>query len=172
MPGGSHPVRSKFTWDGRGDSGQVAPDGPYYVKVHLIHQGRTITISDNNGPLPVTVKTVAPQPSITSVSPSTTSASHLVPIRIGYAGNEDRAATVLIYRLDGQRPPVVIKTFLSSARGQTATWDGVIHRQPAAPGTYLIGLQVTDAACNTGRFPVSLSPLPAGAARTEVTVTQ
>ena len=35
-----------FRWDGREDNGQVAPDGTYYFRVALIHQGRTINLSD------------------------------------------------------------------------------------------------------------------------------
>ena len=48
-----------FVWDGREQNGAVAPNGRYYFTVHLIHQDRYVTISDNNGPLPVTVNTAA-----------------------------------------------------------------------------------------------------------------
>jgi hypothetical protein len=54
-----HEVRTFFTWSGRERSGSVAPDGNYYFTVHLIHQDRNVTISNNNGPLPVTVNTAA-----------------------------------------------------------------------------------------------------------------
>ena len=33
-----------FSWNGREDNGQVAPDGVYYFRVALIHQGRTADI--------------------------------------------------------------------------------------------------------------------------------
>lgn len=54
-----HEVPTVFTWDGHERSGSVAPDGTYYFKVHLIHQGRTVTLSNSSGPLPVTVDTRA-----------------------------------------------------------------------------------------------------------------
>ena len=52
-----HEVPTKFTWDGRRQDGSVAADGRYYFTVHLIHQGRTVTIASGSGPLPVTVTT-------------------------------------------------------------------------------------------------------------------
>jgi hypothetical protein len=50
-----HGVPTAFTWNGREHSGLIAPDGTYYFEVHLIRQDRTVTISDNAGPLPVRV---------------------------------------------------------------------------------------------------------------------
>ena len=42
MRGGAHPVRINFPWDGREDSGKVAPDGTYYYRIALRGQNRTI----------------------------------------------------------------------------------------------------------------------------------
>ena len=70
MVGGRSPVRRGFHWDGRLANGQVAPDGVYYIKVSLIHQGRSVLISSpSSGALPVTVDTVAPHPRVVSVTP-------------------------------------------------------------------------------------------------------
>jgi hypothetical protein len=162
MPGGAHPVRKLFVWNGREDSGRIAPDGIYYLRVALIHQGRTVTISGPSGPLPVTVKTVPPAPVVKNVIP------HLVPngssmsTTVTYAGNENRGGTVQIYKTDAPRwwTRAPEKSFLTPWKGHRATWDGKIHQQPAAAGTYLVGLDVTDAACNTGHFPVQLPPPP------------
>jgi FlgD Ig-like domain len=154
-----------FHWDGRLDNGQVAPDGTYYFRVVLIHQNQTIDLTD----VPVTVKTVPPHPVVVSVAPSvipTTSGSRNVTIR--YAGNENRLATVLIYRTDLPGGPQLVKAFL--AKGQTAVWDGMIRQRPAPAGTYLVALEVSDAACNTGRWPPRLPPTPAETARAGVTV--
>jgi hypothetical protein len=154
-----------FHWDGRLDNGQVAPDGTYYFRVVLIHQNQTIDLSD----VPVKVKTLPPHPVVVSVSPSaipTASVSRDVTIR--YAGNENRLATVLIYRTDLPGGPRLVKAFL--AKGQTAVWDGMIRQRPAPAGTYLVALEVSDAACNTGRWPPRLPPTPAEAARAGVTV--
>ncbi len=168
MTGGSHPVRKQFVWNGHERNGALAPDGTYYVKVHLINQARTVTISDNSGPIPFRVITAAPRPAITRVSPHVIHQSRPVPIHISYTGNGSRLATVLVYRLDRRHRPVLVKSFITGGHG--TIWNGMIRRRPAAPGTYYIGLKVTDLACNTGQFPPTLSPLPADAASIEVTV--
>jgi hypothetical protein len=154
-----------FHWDGRLTDGSVAPDGTYYFRVSLIHQNQTIDLTD----VPVKVKTVPPHPVVVSVSPSvipTSSGRRNVTIR--YAGNENRLATVLIYRTDVLGGPRLVKAFL--AKGQTAVWDGMIRQRPAPAGTYLVALEVSDAACNTGRWPPRLPPTPAETARAGVTV--
>ena len=158
MRGGAHPVRSAFTWNGRESDGSFAPDGLYYVKVALLHQGRTVVISDpQSGPVPVRVKTHAPTPRVTAVSPQLTAAPGTVQIR--YTANGIRVVTIRIYRTDLPGEPRLVKSFL--ARGGSAVWDGRINQQPALPGVYLVGLEATDAACNTGRFPVAF-PVAAG----------
>jgi hypothetical protein len=172
MRGGTDPVRRLFVWNGREDSGRIAPDGTYYVRVALIHQGRTVTISDASGPKTVKVKTVAPAPVVRSASPHLIPAGARTQVTITYAGNQHRGGTVRIYRTDlpgwWRRPPV--KSFLTPWRGQQATWDGRINQHPAPAGTYLVGLDVTDAACNTGRFPVRLPPEPGSTTGAGVTV--
>lgn len=54
-----HEVATAFAWNGRDQNGSIAPDGSYYFNVHLIHQGRIVTISNNSGPLPVRVNATA-----------------------------------------------------------------------------------------------------------------
>jgi hypothetical protein len=166
MPGGSRPVRTQFVWNGREPNGLFAPDGRYYVEVRLIHQGRTVTISDNSGPVGFTVKTNSPRPTITAVTPPVISASRLTPVKIAYVGNEHRGGTVLIYRLLPNATPRLVKSFLTPWTGHTATWDGKIRGVPAPVGTYLIRLMVTDAACNIGYS----TPAPSTAASNEVVV--
>ena len=48
--------RVSFEWDGRGDSGEVAPDGIYRLKVRLEHDRRTILIPET-----IVVDSVAPR---------------------------------------------------------------------------------------------------------------
>ena len=159
MQGGAHPVRKLFVWNGREDTGRIAPDGVYYVRVALIHQGRTLTIG-TSGPESVRVKSAPPAPVVRSVTP------HLIPsgssgsVTITYSGNENRGGTVRIYRTDVPGKPRLVKSFLTPWRGHQAVWDGRINRRPAPAGAYLVGLDVTDAACNTGHFPVQLPPPP------------
>ena len=50
MRGGAHPVRRLFVWNGREDNGRLAPDGTYYVRVALMHQGRTVDDLGRAGP--------------------------------------------------------------------------------------------------------------------------
>jgi hypothetical protein len=147
-----------FSWNGREDNGQVAPDGVYYFRVALIHQGRTADISNQNGPEPITVRTIPPRPQVTSVTPS------LIPqgdqgVTIRYTGNQHRGPTIKLYRTDLPGDPVV-KQFRAAGGARSAVWDGKINQQPAPAGTYLVGMEVTDQACNTGHFPLVVPPVP------------
>ncbi|HSC02483.1 MAG TPA: FlgD immunoglobulin-like domain containing protein [Solirubrobacteraceae bacterium] len=155
-----------FHWDGRLPDGTVAPDGNYYFRVTLIHQNRTIDLTA----VPVRVKTTAPHPVITSVQP--TGIAPGAQVTIHYAGNESRGGTILLYRLDGARGRArLIKEFLTPWKGHTAVWDGTVEQQrPAPAGTYLLALEVSDAACNTGRYPARISPAVGPAANDVVTV--
>ena len=157
-----------FHWNGREDDGQVAPDGTYYFRVALIHQGRTVDLDASNQT--VKVKTVPPHPVITSVTPSLIPGSNGTRVTIHYKGNEQRGGTIRIYRTDLPGGPRLVKSFLTPWKGQQAIWDGKINGQPAPAGTYLVGLDVTDAACDTGHFPAHLPPGPATTARDTVTV--
>jgi hypothetical protein len=154
-----------FRWNGRLADGNVAPDGTYHFRVTLIHQNRTIDLTD----IPVKVKTVPPHPVITSVQP--TAIAPGTQVTIHYAGNENRGGTILLYRLGLPGGPRLIKTFLTPWQGHTAVWDGTVSQQrPAPAGTYLLALEVSDAACNTGRYPARISPAPGSTVRGIVTV--
>jgi hypothetical protein len=156
-----------FSWNGREDNGQVAPDGVYYFRVALIHQGRTAEISNQAGPEPITVRTIPPRPVVTSVSPSLTPQDGRGDVTIRYSGTENRLGIVQVYRTDVPGYPRV-KQFRAGLR--TAVWDGQIRRQPAPQGTYLVGLSATDRACNTGRFPIVVPPAPGTTPHAGVTV--
>lgn len=155
-----------FHWDGRLPDGKVAPDGNYYFRVTLVHQNSTIDLTA----VPVRVKTTAPHPVITSVQP--TEIAPGAHVTIHYAGNEDRGGTILLYRLDTAHGRArLIKRFLTPWKGHTAVWDGTVaQQQPASAGTYLLALEVSDAACNTGRYPARISTAAGSAANDVVTV--
>jgi hypothetical protein len=169
MRGGNHPVRRGFTWDGRTSSGAVAPDGTYYIRVALIHGSRSILISNNAGPEPVTVKTVAPRPRVTRVSPTLIPQAGVSVVSIAQSGTAGQAPRVLVYRTDLPGAPRLVKSF-AGRHGTVSRWDGTIGGHPAPQGTYLIGLKVTDRACNTGSFPTALPPVPGTTAGAGVTV--
>jgi hypothetical protein len=170
MRGGEHPLRMLFIWNGRKDNGSVAPDGVYYVRVGLLQQGRTVTISNSAGPEPVTIKTVPPKPRVTSVTPNLISPGAGTSVTIHYTGNENRSGTVMIYRTDVTGTPRVLKRFVTRWNRDTASWDGRIRRRPAPAGTYLVGLDVTDAACNKGKFPATVPPARGSTPHAGVTV--
>ncbi len=166
MRGGRRPVRKLFRWNGREDNGQVAPDGTYYIRVALRHQNRTVEISNSSGPEPIKVKTTPPHPVVTDVSPSLIPFDH-TPVTIKYKNTEGRVATVVLYRTDLPGDPIA-KRFRAGVR--VASWDGLIGKRPAPAGTYLVGLDVTDAACNTGKFPPLMPPVPGSTVHAGVTV--
>jgi hypothetical protein len=162
-------TRVYFRWNGKEDNGQIAPDGTYYVRVALLHQGRTVEISGPSGPIPVVVKTIPPRPVVTKVTPS------LIPlgdqkVTIDYKGNEGRSGFVILYRTDLPGKPLAVKSFKTKWGASQATWDGLIRRTPAPAGTYLVGLNVTDAACNKGKFPSVMPPPPGSTPNAGVTV--
>ncbi len=169
MRGGDHPVRHRFIWDGRSAAGTIAPDGTYYIRVALIHQGRSVLISNNAGPEPVTVHTVAPRPRVTSVTPTVLPAAGATPVTIRYVGNQHLPGRILVFRAGRHGVPRLVKRYLARAAGATA-WNGRIGGRLASPGTYLIGLQFTDKACNTGSFPAHLPPAPGTADGAQVTI--
>ena len=157
-----------FHWDGRLDNGRVAPDGTYHFRVALIHQNRTIDLTA----VPVQVKTVPPRPVVVSVSPSvipTPAGSTSVTIR--YAGNENRGGTILLLP---DRSPGRASAPQDVPDAVGGPHRGVGREDPRAiraPGvTYLLGIEVSDAACDTGRWPPRIAPTPAVMSRAGVTV--
>jgi len=158
-----------FYWDGTEDDGSLAPDGEYYIRIDLIHQGRTAEVSRASGPLPITVKTVPPRPVVTSVEPALITQAHEA-VKIRYRGNEHRGGTVRIYRTGLPGAARLVKSFGISGKASSASWDGLIGGRPASPGTYSIGLDVTDNACNTGHFPRVIPPARNSAPQARVTV--
>jgi hypothetical protein len=159
-----------FYWDGREDNGTAAPDGTYSIEVALIHQGRTLILSNPAGPLTAKIKSRAPQPVVNAVSPRLIPRPGGTSVTIRYSGNERRGGTVQIYRTDLPGRPRLVKSFATPWNGQSATWDGKIRQRPAPPGVYLMGLDVTDAACNTGHFPRAGAAPPRSTAHAGVTV--
>ncbi len=161
-----HPVRDYFPWNGREDTSALAPSGTYYFRVDLIHQGRTFELTNK----PITVINTPPHPVVTDVTPSVVVRSGTL-VTIHYSGSENRAGTVRIYRTDLPGPPRLVKSFLALGQPRTrAVWDGRINGRPAPQGTYLIGFDVTDPACNTGRFPTHLPPAPGSTPHAGVSV--
>jgi hypothetical protein len=160
-----------FSWDGRENNARIAPDGTYYIRVAMLKQGRTVELTDSAGRLiSVEVKTIPPHPVVTDVSPSLIPQGNGTKVAIDYTGNEQRSGMIRLYRTDLPGGPRLVKSFRTAWGSGHAIWDGLIHGLPAPAGTYLVGLDVTDAACNTGHFPALLPPTPGSTPHAGVSV--
>jgi hypothetical protein len=151
-----------FSWDGRLADGRLAPDGTYYFQVSLIHQGRTVVISNAAGPEPITVESTPPRPRVTSISPQVIPHGGRASASIRYSGNGERGGYVNLYRTDLPGRPRLVKTFGLPWGGHSLAWDGRIRGRPAPAGTYLVGLILTDGACVTARSPAPRATPHAG----------
>jgi flagellar hook assembly protein FlgD len=161
------PLRHKFYWDGRLADGSVAPAGVYDVKVVLVHQDRSLVISNATAPRSVTVQIARPRVRVTSVTPSSLGSGSAARVTIRYTGTGSLRPRILIYRVRRGRPPRQVKSFSATSRDGASTWDGTLaDGQSAPPGTYVAGVLYTDRACVTARSPVS----PAAAPQAVVTV--
>lgn len=158
-----------FTWDGREDDGSPAPDGTYYFRVGLANQGRTIDLVGE----PILLKTTPPHPVVTRIDNALLPATGKQagkPAVVHYAGNVGRGGVIRLYRTDVPGRPRLVKSSPTRWNVQTAEVNGRIHSKPAPAGTYLVGLDVSDRACNTGHFPASIPPAPGSTSHAGVTV--
>ena len=162
--------RHLFVWNGREDDGSLAPPGRYYIRVALVHQGRDVEVSNPSGPEPVTIITTPPRPRVTGVSPSTLTFGAGANVTITYTGNEGQRPRILLYRVRPAGAPRLVKSFAATSLTGHSVWNGQIGGAPAPRGVYLVALQVTDRACNTGTFPPSLPPTLESASHAEVTI--
>jgi hypothetical protein len=168
MPRG---VRTLFAWDGREDDGRFAPDGTYFIQVSLIHQGRTVVIAPTSGgaPTPVRIETRPPAPVVRAVTPRLVPVASSDRVHFRVLGTRNHVTTVRVYRTDLADGLRVVSRFLVGPSGN-GTWSGRVGGPRAPAGIYLIGAEVTDAACNTGRFPRTLPPRPGTTQGAGVTV--
>jgi FlgD Ig-like domain len=148
-----------FAWDGRRSDGQVAADGVYYFQVSLIHQGRTVVISDVNGPEPITVESAPARPRVLRISPAVIPAEGGSGTRITFAGDSARGGYVNLYRGGAAGRPQLVKSFGVPWGTHSVVWDGRIGGTRAPAGVYLVGLTLTGAVCETA----VAAPAPGGA---------
>jgi hypothetical protein len=173
------PKRQQFIWNGRLSDGRVAPDGTYDVKVALLNQGRSYVIADasTGTVLPVTVQTTPPAIRVTSVRgpggerPAVIPASGSAGVTIHYTGTGNLRPQIQIYRVSASGRLQLVKTYFATTSSGTSVWNGKLaHERPAPPGTYLVGLKLTDATCNRIRWPATLHSAPGLTANAGVTV--
>jgi flagellar hook assembly protein FlgD len=155
---GTHPYR----WDGRGDDGQVLPDGSYRLRVGLREEGRSVT-----APRVLHVDTRPPRPRIVAVTPPTVvpgSPTRRGRARIRFVGPSNPAPVIGVWRTDGGKARQVAG--FEGRRGrQTASWDGLVNGKPAPEGAYAFSVTVQDKAGNKGSVPRRLPPVRREAVR-------
>jgi hypothetical protein len=128
----------QFTWNGRGDNGEVVPDGFYRPRVHLASQNRTILL-----PNPIRMDATPPLVRLVAARPRA-----IAPygkndlIRITYQTSEQ--AQALLY-VDGQ-PKTHVRRFLRAGK---LDWGGRAARGLSG-GRHLIRLRAIDRATNVG----------------------
>jgi len=131
--------RSVFRWEGLTDFGDRAPDGTYFVQIHLEGQHRTIL-------LPNRIRLDTTPPEVTDARPSRPQFSPdgdqiADSVSIQYALS--KPAHALVY-LDGRR---IIRSRSHKAHGAVA-WAGLIDGQVLPPGVVTLTVGAVDDAGN------------------------
>lgn len=124
-----------LTWDGRDETGQVVPDGPYRVRVRLRDERRTIAI-----PVDVNVDTKAPRVRLRSISPSVLDPGDDLSVR--YRANEVGTPILVVEGED------VLRGARRQAGVRAVTWPRLAEELGLAPGIYSVALAVEDRAGN------------------------
>lgn len=152
-------TRVRFWWDGRDADGRIVADGRYRFRVGLARQGRSLTL-----PQAVRLDTEPARPWIERVTPSPKAGPVVIagPSRVTgiVRGTKGTDVTGLVIRTDVSPATVVSRTRLRDG-ARSVPWDGRVDGRPAPEGTYMLGIEETDAAGNRGRYPQTLEPLPA-----------
>ena len=158
-----------FTWDGRTDTGRLAPDAYYKLLITLRGQGRS-SIANKR----FILDTAPPVPAVRALGPG--SGPAIVPARGARTGVTLRVADPgtdapqwTIWRTDTPKPAAVVR--IPSARGQREVyWDGRVDGRPAPAGTYLAQVRTRDVAGNVGNSPARVPPKGRVQGRPGVTV--
>jgi hypothetical protein len=161
-----HPAN--FTWHGHVYGGVFAPDGTYFFRIVLQHQGTSITLS---GPgQAVQVIRTPPRARVTRVevvgdTKRASGPALLSPpgkLRIDFTpapkGAAYRRVWIDVYRTDVAGRPRLVTQIPANGRGHTATWNGEVRGRPAAAGTYLVGITSQNPACDQANWPTVLPP--------------
>jgi FlgD Ig-like domain len=149
--------RVTWTWDGRGDDGEVVADGLYRLRLELVDRDRAITV-----PTPVRIDTRPPRVRLLEAGPTTITpddnASGPHQIRYSYVSTEFSNARV---EVDGE---LLFRGLFRPAGERRVRWRGRKDGGPAPPGVYRTVLFVVDRAGNRSNptRPVEVRILPVG----------
>jgi len=129
----------ELRWNGRDSAGNVVPDGPYKLRLHLQKRHQTITlpntISVKTNPALIAIKSVAPR----VFSPDRDSRGEYVTVSYTVSGT----ARPLLY-VDGAQ---VGRGRLTQSAGRI-NWYGGKHGEKYPPGVYRLSLRAEDRAGN------------------------
>jgi hypothetical protein len=131
---------TKFRWDGVLDTGGLAPDGTYQVKIHLERQHQTIV-------LPNTIRLDTKPPEILEATPNREDFSpdgdkQADFVRIAY--KLSKQAHVILY-LGGRR--ILGPTYRHPSSG-SLSWYGLAHGHLVRPGSYTLEVGAVDLSGN------------------------
>jgi FlgD Ig-like domain len=124
-------------WDGRTDSGALAPDGVYYPWVTLGNGLHTFQFTNK-----ITVDTKPPQVSATGLKPVLLAGPGRS-VAIQYKFSEK--AHALVYLGNGRRPIVVSHR---TRRTDKIKWNGKLDHRALPAGTYVLSIGAQDLAGN------------------------
>ncbi len=134
--------RTTFRWDGRTDTGELAPDGTYVAQIHLAKRHTTIVL-----PNKIVLDTVPPEVIATANRPA-----------FSPDGDHQADAVVIRYTLteDGHVNVYLRGRLLIRGRNQgktgAVTWNGRVGGHLHRPGTVVLSVAGVDLAGN--RTPV------------------
>jgi len=131
--------RVAIEWDGRGDSGQVLPEGEYRPRVHLDEQRFTTTL-----PNPIRIDVTPPRVEVVSVEP-----------KVFSPDGDGRADRVVVrYRADEPAKGLLFVDGTRRVRNRFArtedslVWSGRLEGRAFPAGTYLARVAAEDPAGN------------------------
>ncbi len=124
-------------WNGRGDDGQLLPDGSYKPRVHLSSDRRTILL-----PNPIRLDTHPPRTVILTVEPQVFTPGHG---RVTVTYRVSEPASVVLY-VNGLRR---VRSRFHPTKGKIQ-WFGTLGSEQLPAGTYRLQLAGIDLAGNLG----------------------
>jgi hypothetical protein len=128
-----------FHWNGRTDEGKLAPDGSYYVELHLERQHRTLLL-----PNQLVLDTIAPRVESAEAQRSSFSPD----------GDHQADSVAIRYRLSEQGFVYAYVGGHRIVRGRfhrpvgVFSWAGTLGSRRLPPGTYVVSVGAVDLAGN------------------------
>lgn len=132
--------RLVFRWDGRTDAGALAPDGPYFLRIALAEEGRTILVPDV-----FRLDTEPPAVELVSVAPRVLSPD----------GDGRRDSATATFSLTEPARPFITVDGTRAERGERAdegtselVWAGTRRGEALPAGAYVVAVDARDRAGN------------------------